>query len=86
MHDELCRKCGGMLINWSLCSECRKPVKRICLECGSYTDEVIHNMCFYQVESIQVAEPRFEGKMLVKERVPILIEENTPDQLLSEIS
>lgn len=54
MHDEMCRKCGGMLTNWSLCSECRKPIKRVCSQCGSYTEEIIHNLCFYHVESLQV--------------------------------
>jgi predicted amidophosphoribosyltransferase len=57
MHDELCRKCGGTLTNWSLCSECRKPVKRICVLCGWYTDEIIHSQCFYHLESIRMRTP-----------------------------
>gem|GEM_PF-1367800 len=54
MHDELCRKCGGMLTNWSLCSECRKPIKRVCLECGLHTEERIHNVCLYHLGPIDV--------------------------------
>jgi predicted amidophosphoribosyltransferase len=57
MHYELCRKCGGELANWSLCSECRKPIKRICVKCGFHTDEIIHRRCFYHMESIQTQNP-----------------------------
>ena len=86
MHDELCRKCGGMLTNWSLCSECRKPVKRICLQCGVYTEERIHNICFYPMdslhgESFSAIDPpgSLEKNMYGKK-----IEE--PEQLLSEVA
>ncbi len=53
MPDELCRICGGTLANYSLCSECRKPIKRICTDCGGITDEWVHNYCFYQIEACQ---------------------------------
>lgn len=74
MHDEMCRKCGGMLTNWSLCSECRKPIKRICLQCGSYTEEIIHNLCFYHVEPIQIRDSTSFGTvgMETKEKVILL--------------
>ncbi len=52
-HDEFCRKCGGKLVNWSSCYECKKPIKRICVKCGSHTDEMIHVPCFYHVEPFQ---------------------------------
>lgn len=57
MHYELCRKCGGELANWSLCSECLRPVKRICIQCGFHTDEIIHSRCFYHVETFQTQNP-----------------------------
>ena len=88
MHDEMCRKCGGTLTNWSLCSECRKPIKRICLLCGSHTEEIIHNMCFYHIEPFHMDQPEYLSAtgMGKQDKVILHVENNEPDPLLNEIS
>lgn len=53
MPDESCRMCGGSLVRYSLCSECRKPIQRICINCGISTLEQFHSDCFYHIESLQ---------------------------------
>lgn len=86
MHDELCRKCGGMLTNWSLCSECRKPVKRICIQCGSHTVEVIHNLCFYHIAPIQTETSLgFDLGGVENNGVILQVKNRGTNQLLSEI-
>lgn len=87
MHDELCRKCGGMLTNWSLCSECRKPIKRICLQCGIYTEERVHNVCFYHVDTLQAGPHTAFGTLTNGRKKDILRENNgESEQLLNEIA
>ena len=53
MPDESCRKCGGMLIKFTLCAACRGTVQRICIKCGLKTAEQVHSQCLYEVESFQ---------------------------------
>ena len=43
MPDKLCRTCGGDLIKWSACSECRKITQKICKTCNVKTIEEIHS-------------------------------------------
>lgn len=88
MHDEMCRKCGGTLTNWSLCSECRKPIKRICLKCGSQTEEIIHSLCFYHVEPLQIELSTGLGTVEIekKDRVILDLETADSDPLLSGIT
>ncbi|NHI04310.1 hypothetical protein DYY67_1168 [Candidatus Nitrosotalea sp. TS] len=57
MPDELCRKCGAMLMKFSLCAECRRALQQICPKCGQKTVEKIHRDCFYLIESIQLTSP-----------------------------
>ena len=87
MHDELCRKCGGTLTNWSLCSECRKPIKRICVQCGLHTDEVIHSLCFYHIDTLQTETALSVTYVNVEDREkPIITVKNREiDQILGEI-
>ncbi len=42
MPDKLCRTCGGDLIKWSTCTECRKITQRICTICNAKTLEDFH--------------------------------------------
>lgn len=56
MPDELCRSCGSSIVNYSLCSQCRKPIQRICINCGNNTLTQFHNDCFYHIESVQKAK------------------------------
>jgi len=42
MPDKLCRTCGGDLIKWSTCTECRKVTQRICGTCNLKTLEDLH--------------------------------------------
>ncbi|MHB8602108.1 MAG: hypothetical protein ACYC6W_08905 [Nitrosotalea sp.] len=42
MPDKLCRTCGGDLIKWSTCSECRKVTQKICTTCSVKTTEEFH--------------------------------------------
>lgn len=42
MPDKLCRTCGGDLIRWSTCTECRKVIQKICRTCCVKTAEEFH--------------------------------------------
>ena len=42
MPDKSCRTCGGELIKWSACSDCRKVTQKICRVCNLKTVEEIH--------------------------------------------
>ena len=43
MPDKSCRTCGGDLIKWSACSECRKTIQKICKSCNVKTIEEHHS-------------------------------------------
>src|SRR5574340_570082 len=43
MPDKLCRTCGGDLIKWSACLECRKTIQKICKSCNVKTIEEHHS-------------------------------------------
>ena len=47
LPDESCRKCGGLLLNYSLCGKCRAATRFICRICCSVTLEQFHELiCF----------------------------------------
>jgi hypothetical protein len=43
MPDKSCRTCGGELIKWSTCSDCRKVTQKICRICCEKTIEEFHS-------------------------------------------
>ncbi|MHB8545828.1 MAG: hypothetical protein ACYDAJ_03595 [Nitrosotalea sp.] len=43
MPDKSCRTCGGDLIKWSTCAECRKTIQKICLTCSGKTITEFHS-------------------------------------------
>ena len=43
MPDKSCRTCGGDLIKWSACAECRKITQKICKICNIKTIEEFHS-------------------------------------------
>lgn len=50
MPDESCRKCGGLLLDFTVCAKCRAIIQHICRICGVKTLEQIHdNICFRMV-------------------------------------
>jgi hypothetical protein len=49
MPDESCRTCGGELISYTKCSECRKPIQRICKICGTMTEQEYHQNCLHTI-------------------------------------
>lgn len=50
LPDESCRKCGGLLLNYSLCGQCKGPTRFICRICGQITLEQFHlPFCFNMV-------------------------------------
>lgn len=53
MPDESCRTCGGELILYSKCSECRKATQRICTICHTMTEQEYHQNCLH-IESLKV--------------------------------
>lgn len=53
MRDELCRFCGADLTNFSICPECRKPVRRICTKCTRKTEEHLHLSCLSGIDFLQ---------------------------------
>ena len=51
LPDESCRKCGGLLLNYSLCGKCKASTRFICRICGTVTLEQFHvSFCFNVVE------------------------------------
>ena len=56
MPDNSCRTCGGELIKWSTCSDCRKITQRQCKKCNLKTVEDFHS--HISLESYQVLETR----------------------------
>jgi hypothetical protein len=57
MPDESCRACGGELVKYSLCAECRKAIQKICKICSLKTHEHLHLPCL-QLESYQIINER----------------------------
>jgi hypothetical protein len=45
MPDESCRACGGTLIDFSQCAECKKIISLICKSCHRKTMEQFHSRC-----------------------------------------
>lgn len=51
MPDESCRKCGGMLLDYSICAKCMASIQYICRICGKRTLEQTHDsICFRKDE------------------------------------
>jgi predicted amidophosphoribosyltransferase len=47
MPDESCRKCGGLLLEYLICANCREIVQFICRICGYKNHERFHDgFCF----------------------------------------
>jgi len=53
MRDELCRFCGAVLTNFSICPQCRKPIRRICTKCTRKTEEHLHLSCLPEINFLQ---------------------------------
>jgi len=64
MPDESCRSCGGDLVRYSLCAECRKAIQKICKVCSLKTHEHLHQRCLH-LESYQIVGER-NLSMIVK--------------------
>ncbi|MBA4454668.1 MAG: hypothetical protein ACO2Y5_07290 [Nitrosopumilaceae archaeon] len=45
MPDESCRVCGGTLIDFSQCAECKKVISMMCKSCQNKTIEQFHSAC-----------------------------------------
>jgi hypothetical protein len=56
MPDDSCRTCGGELIKWSTCSDCRKITQRLCQKCNLKTVKDFHS--HISLKSYQVLETR----------------------------
>ena len=56
MPDDSCRTCGGELIKWSTCSDCRKITQRLCQKCNLKTVEDLHS--HIALKPYQVLETR----------------------------
>ncbi|MFB5597905.1 MAG: hypothetical protein ACE5RJ_02660 [Nitrosopumilaceae archaeon] len=47
MPDESCRRCGGLLLEYTVCGKCRAPTQFICRICAQKTIERVHDgLCF----------------------------------------
>ena len=53
MPDESCRNCGGIVITCSVCYKCNQPTQKVCVKCGILTMQQFHDICFYEIETIQ---------------------------------
>ena len=45
MPDESCRQCGGSLLDYAQCAECKKIIRMICKSCRTKTIEQFHSEC-----------------------------------------
>ncbi|MDH3618023.1 MAG: hypothetical protein OEM89_04790 [Nitrosopumilus sp.] len=45
LPDESCRQCGGILIDFAQCAECKKIISMICKSCRTKTAEQFHSDC-----------------------------------------
>ena len=50
MPDESCRVCGGSLTTLTICAECKKETKMICVNCGKQTLEQYHVGCMSAIK------------------------------------
>lgn len=46
MPDESCRRCGGSLIDYARCTECRKILLKMCKKCCGTVTYSSHVGCF----------------------------------------
>lgn len=68
MPDESCRKCGGLLLDYLLCANCKAATKFMCRICGSKTLERIHdNLCF-RIDEEGAPSPHGKYQKLLKNR------------------
>ena len=52
MPDESCRHCGGKLIDFSQCAECKGITRKICKSCQGITTEQFHSTCMMGILKI----------------------------------
>ncbi|MFQ5440619.1 MAG: hypothetical protein ACE5DL_04060 [Nitrosopumilaceae archaeon] len=45
MPDESCRQCGGSLIDFAQCAQCKKVISMMCKSCRNKTMEQFHSEC-----------------------------------------
>jgi hypothetical protein len=51
MPDESCRRCGGLLLEYTICAKCRDVTKFVCRNCAHKTLERFHDgFCFIITE------------------------------------
>lgn len=53
MPDESCRKCGGILTEYSICAKCRISNQLICKTCRMITLQKFHSLCFNDANPIE---------------------------------
>jgi hypothetical protein len=53
LPDESCRKCGGVLIEYSICAKCKSSNQFICRTCGMLTLQQYHTLCFNEAKPIE---------------------------------
>ncbi|MGI0040701.1 MAG: hypothetical protein ACRD94_01915 [Nitrosopumilaceae archaeon] len=52
--NELCRKCGELLLEFSLCVRCKESIQQICSTCKKTTEEQFHQYCTYQLHILKI--------------------------------
>lgn len=70
MPDESCRKCGGMLLEYSVCAKCRTANQFICKTCMSKTLIRYHDgVCFVtELENVvtnKLSRPQIDSYGLI---------------------
>ena len=53
LPDESCRKCGGILAEYSICAKCRISNQLICRICRMLTLQQYHTRCFDEAKPIE---------------------------------
>lgn len=69
MPDESCRRCGGLLLEFTKCAKCKAAVQFICRICAYKTIERVHdNLCF-RIDSLEFLTNKKNVKQSQYERI-----------------
>ena len=60
LSNELCRRCGGDLVKYSVCAVCKQAMQHICVRCDSRSEMMLHQ-CHVHLEVYQTRHSMIEN-------------------------
>ena len=55
MPDESCRKCGGLLLEYYICGDCKEPTQLFCRICAQKTIQRYHDGYCFKVNELKIS-------------------------------